>query len=1522
MKKSIQFFLLSLFTFLSLFSIIDESYNQKIIIESEVTNNTKISKEEARELIKEAAFSLMQPHLQQSLKQAVEQTVISSKDVMGFPAVCFAPDTDQEVIDAFYENQATIANSLGVQLPGQTSKFNLTNRWPATALDGGGLGQGDITTLTWSYVPDGTAIGNGGCGVGGESNTTSDFIAFFNGIYGGPTVPGDFTTAPWHDIFVSMYASWSNVSGLIFVYEPNDDGATVVTGGDGVLGVRGDMRISGRALDGNSGVLACNYFPGIGDMIIDTSDNFFSVNPGLGTSNVLTHEVGHGLGILHVCPVVQSKLMEPFISFAFQGPQEDDILAVNRSYGDPEGVNDSPATATFFGSSTTSASYSRTQRSIDDNEDVDYFSFTTTTSTTLNGTLSPTGTTYLSDTQNNDGSCNPGSPFNALTVSNLQFEVVGTDGVSVLATANVNGPGVNETLTDIILPFGGTYYIRVSQQGGAVNNVQMYDLSFSVDVPTTPEIAFEILTGNGIENSDCSSTDYTIDLILPVAASANADVTFSVDAASTAAEGVDFDLLTPSVTFPSGSTTNQSITLRIYEDGFVEGNETIVITTLLDANGGDATLNNAADTFTFTIVNDDEVPTSNSNDILYFEDFDDGDFEVVTTNNSGQGTDWGVGDSATADSGFWNTTGNTSVFAFTNDDACDCDLSNSQLITDPIDLSGSYNSATLSFDHAFADVNTEDADVLISIDNGATFTEVLNLTNTSINNGGGNFTTPWVNGVTVDLTPYQGNTQVLIAFRYNDGGNWLYGMAVDNIEVTASSITNVQTAVNSTTPDQVNLSGTGTVYALDPASGNIIAGIVNNDSFNYGCTDVSVSRAGNGSQSFNGSVSPDLVLDKTFTLTPSSTTTSGSNTVTFYFEQPELDNWLTTTGLTVNDIVAARVDGSSVTEIAILAVDAFGSNVTLSGDFTGINGTYYFGTLNAFSLTCSGGLKTWNGTSWLPSGDPDDTHQVVINGNYDTGDDGNLVACSLIINNGFTLTIDANTFISIEGNINVTGTLQVNHLGSVVQTDDTATVSNNGIINVNLDTPELKPRDIIFLGSPMTTETNTGVFNDADRLGEHVTANFVPHPDVTDQFPLAENFADDNFNDYLLYTGILNPGEGYGIRPRPITATGNEIYSVTFAQGTLNNGVVTYNVDYNEIIENGFIDPVKSKAASYNLLANPYASAIDATEFINENPTVSEVYFWEHVLSPSAEFPGGNDVNFSMQDISMFNVMGGTAAPNEPSSTPNGFIGTGQGFGIKANSAGVASFNNTMRVTTNEEVRALDSNTNRLWLEVSNNEYQLQGSTLIGFTENATAGFDDSYDSNRIATAVSIYSHLITQDNQEKELGIQSREAFDFSQELLLGFSTLVDEYQNYTISVKDLEGSQVENATVYLMDLQENIKTNLSETNYTFSATKGTFNERFILSFQDRNILDTNTFLVDTVKVYPNPTEGELTIVSPQSSITAIRVTDIQGRAIVTQSNLTTSQYQLSLSAYNTGIYFVNIKTEKGTVTKRIIKR
>lgn len=74
---------------------------------------------------------------------------------------------------------------------------------------------------------------------------------------------------------------------------------------------------------------------------------------------------------------------------------------------------------------------------------------------------------------------------------------------------------------------------------------------------------------------------------------------------------------------------------------------------------------------------------------------------------------------------------------------------------------------------------------------------------------------------------------------------------------------------------------------------------------------------------------------------------------------------------------------------------------------------------------------------------------------------------------------------------------------------------------------------------------------------------------------------------------------------------------------------------------------------------------------------------------------------------------------------------------------------------------------------------------------------------------------------------------------------------------------------------------------------------------------------LTETIQVnlYPNPTTGFITIQTAES-IKEIKVISTNGRTI-----LTTASTQIDLSSYPSGVYFVNIETENGVVTKRVVK-
>lgn len=375
------------------------------------------------------------------------------------------------------------------------------NRWTGNTAQSQaqGFSQGDPLRLTWGFLSEGTSIPSFGRGATANSN----LIARLDTIYG-TSGGSDLTQRSWFSQFESTFNRWASISGLSYTYEANDDGANFVNAG-GVLGVRADVRMGGRNIDGNSGILAFNFFPNTGDMVIDTNDSFFAnlSNNSRGLRNVLAHEHGHGLGMPHLFANNSSQLMEPFINNSFDGPQFHDILVAQRAYGDVneksfnQAGNDVAARATDLGiilnqgtvtvgDSARSLAVAATANdffSIDDASDIDFWSFSIAEAGSVDITLESLGFTYNTQPQGNDG--NPTGTnvaFNTRNRSDLALSLFDIDGSTLLFSSNVAGLGGIESITDFDLFSAGTYFVRVTgvdNTDASSLDIQFYGLSVS-----------------------------------------------------------------------------------------------------------------------------------------------------------------------------------------------------------------------------------------------------------------------------------------------------------------------------------------------------------------------------------------------------------------------------------------------------------------------------------------------------------------------------------------------------------------------------------------------------------------------------------------------------------------------------------------------------------------------------------------------------------------------------------------------------------------------------------------------------------------------------------------------------------------------------------------------------------------------------------------------------------------------------------------------------------------------------------
>ena len=118
-------------------------------------------------------------------------------------------------------------------------------------------------------------------------------------------------------------------------------------------------------------------------------------------------------------------------------------------------------------------------------------------------------------------------------------------------------------------------------------------------------------------------------------------------------------------------------------------------------------------------------------------------------------------------------------FVATNDDACNCDKSNDVIKTPAFSTVGYSSGVYLQYEVVFAGGTyqgaTETAEIQYSLNGGTTWTQLTTIAGTNNN--------AWTTKAFLLPAALLGQNSVQLAFKYNDGGGWLFAMGLDNIKV-------------------------------------------------------------------------------------------------------------------------------------------------------------------------------------------------------------------------------------------------------------------------------------------------------------------------------------------------------------------------------------------------------------------------------------------------------------------------------------------------------------------------------------------------------------------------------------------------------------------------------------------------------------------------------------------------------------------------------------------------------------------
>jgi len=162
--------------------------------------------------------------------------------------------------------------------------------------------------------------------------------------------------------------------------------------------------------------------------------------------------------------------------------------------------------------------------------------------------------------------------------------------------------------------------------------------------------------------------------------------------------------------------------------------------------------------------------------------------------------------------------------------------------------------------------------------------------------------------------------------------------------------TTIVTALNATA--KTYLGPNADVYLYNPA-GEILARIQNLGTHNYGCTNVTVDRAGTGSVLFWDNNPAHSIASKTIHISPANPNANGMVRVTLYYTNTEVDGWQTATGNAwenvqmvkavnaISSYTAGSVPNGDVVVAAITDKTPIGNQYSIAATFS--NGFSGFG---------------------------------------------------------------------------------------------------------------------------------------------------------------------------------------------------------------------------------------------------------------------------------------------------------------------------------------------------------------------------------------------------------------------------------------------------------------------------------------------------------------------------------------------------------------------------------------------------
>jgi len=314
----------------------------------------------------------------------------------------------------------------------------------------------------------------------------------------------------------------------------------------------------------------------------------------------------------------------------------------------------------------------------------------------------------------------------------------------------------------------------------------------------------------------------------------------------------------------------------------------------------------------------------------------------------------------------------------------------------------------------------------------------------------------------------------------------------------------------------------------------------------------------------------------------------------------------------------------------------------------------------------------------------------------------------------------------------------------------------------------------------------------------------------------------------------------------------------------------------------------------WNLLGNPFTSAVDAENFVYETGVDKCIYVQS----------GGNFIYYLAQSGTL--PTGGTGTASF-----DGIIPSCMGFMVHTNAPSTLRIPKISQVHNDNNLfnkeQTVEAPTIRL--TIAADEYADE--TIIYFAEGATNEHDGDFDAYKLINFDENYPNLysITPEGVNAAINSLPIEAVNQTVTIPLGINCLEGEY---SINVNNLtiEG----NAPIYLEDTETGKMTNLRKvTTYNFTYSGGVNDNRFNLLIAP---VTTGTEEVENAQwanVYSFSSDIFVQLNTNNQAV--VNVYDLSGKLIVSE----TVNNVAKLTVPSTGLYIVNVVSENETLTTKV---